>query len=199
MSTLEQKLQDAIWVGKVLFDRNKATGSSANLSFLHEDKVYITGSGTCFGNLEKEDFAVMDREGKHLNGIKASKELPLHLSLYNKDSSIQAVLHTHSYYSTVWSCLEHENEKDVIPNYTPYLRMKLGTVGMIPYAKPGSPELFQLFDERINDSDGYLLKNHGPVVGDKDIIAAFYVLEELEESARIALELRNEPKARLIQ
>ncbi|MCG5102559.1 class II aldolase/adducin family protein [Oceanobacillus alkalisoli] len=199
MANLEQKLQDAIWVGKVLFDRNKATGSSANLSFLHGDKVYITGSGTCFGNLTKDDFSVTDREGNHLSGIKASKELPLHLSLYNKDPGIQAVLHTHSYYSTVWSCLEHENQVDVIPDYTPYLRMKLGTVGMIPYAKPGSPELFKLFEERINDSDGYLLQNHGPVIGDKNIIAAFYVLEELEESARIAIELRKETNAQLIK
>lgn len=198
MSKLEQNIQDAIWVGKALFDRDKATGSSANLSFIHEDKVYITGSGTSFGNLSKEDFAVTDREGNHLSGIKASKELPLHLSLFNKDSSIQAVLHTHSFYSTIWSILKHENELDVIPNYTPYLRMKLGTVGMVPYAKPGSTDLFKLFEERINSSDGYLLQNHGPIVGEKDIISAFYVLEELEESARIAWELRKETNSRLI-
>jgi len=197
MSNLDQKLKDAIWVGKVLFDRNKATGSSANLSFLHEDKIYITGSGTCFGNLTENDFAVVDLKGNQISGINPSKELPLHITLYENKPSIKAVIHTHSFYSTLWSCLEHENVTDVIPDYTPYLKMKLGTVGLIPYAKPGSKLLFKLFKDRVNDSDGYLLQNHGPVVGDKDLISAFYVLEELEESARIAWELRNE-NARLI-
>lgn len=199
MSSLEQKFNDAIWVAKVLFDRNKATGSSANLSFLHDGKIYITGSGTSFGRLSKEDFSVMDLDGNHLEGIKASKEFPLHATFYKKRSDVGAVLHTHSFYSTLWSCLEHEDPKNVIPNYTPYLRMRLGTVGLVPYAKPGSKELFQLFEERFQDSDGYLLENHGPVVGEKDILSAFYALEELEESARIAWELRNESRARLIK
>ncbi|MBB6454565.1 ribulose-5-phosphate 4-epimerase/fuculose-1-phosphate aldolase [Salirhabdus euzebyi] len=50
MSSLDQKFQDAIWIAKALFDRDKATGLSANLSFLHDDKIYITGNGTFFGN-----------------------------------------------------------------------------------------------------------------------------------------------------
>lgn len=192
MTSLENKFKDAIWIAKVLFERNKATGSSANMSFLHEGKIYITGSGTCFGNLTKEDFSITNMEGVHLKGIKPSKELPLHKTLYEKSNSIQAVIHTHSFFSTVWSCLKHKNEKDIIPSHTPYLKMKIGTIGLIPYGKPGSQMLFDLFAERINYSDGYILQNHGPVVGDKDLLSAFYSLEELEESARIAWELRKE-------
>ncbi|WP_205685511.1 class II aldolase/adducin family protein [Bacillus salacetis] len=198
MASLEQKFQEAIWIGKALFDRDKATGSSANMSFLHEGKLYITGSGTCFGNLTREDFSVTDMKGEHLGGIKPSKELPLHKTLYDKTSSIQAVIHTHSFYSTLWSCMNHENEQDIIPEYTPYLKMKIGTIGLVPYGKPGSRKLFDFFAEKVNDSDGYILKNHGPVVGDKDLMSAFYALEELEESARIAWELRNE-NANLIE
>jgi len=119
---LEQKFRDAIWIGKVLFDRNKVSGSSANMSFLHEGKVYITGSGTCFGRLTKEDFAVTTPDGEHLAGPKPSKELPLHLALYKNKPDVQAVIHTHSFYSTLWSCLRHENERDIMPEYTPYLR-----------------------------------------------------------------------------
>jgi len=192
MSSLDSKLKDAIWIAKTLFDRNKATGSSANLSFLHEGCIYITGSGTCFGTLTEDDFSVTNMEGEHISGIKPSKELPLHKTLYGKNSSIQAVIHTHSFYSTLWSCLKHNNEKDIIPTYTPYLKMKVGTIGLIPYGKPGSQKLFDLFTDRVNDSDGYILQNHGPVIGDKDLMTAFHCLEELEESARIAWELRNE-------
>ena len=105
---------------------------------------------------------------------------------------MKGVVHTHSFYSVLWSCLEHEKRTDVIPAYTPYLKMKVGTVGIIPYAKPGSQELFGYMEERIMNSDAYLLKQHGPVVAGRTILDAFYGLEELEESAKTAWYLRGE-------
>ncbi|WP_219914500.1 class II aldolase/adducin family protein [Thalassobacillus sp. CUG 92003] len=190
--TVEQKLESAIWIAQSLFDRGKATGSSANLSFREYNKIYITGSGTCFGGLTRMDFSVIDMEGNHIEGKKPSKELSLHKTLYDKDSDIQSVIHTHSFYSALWSCLNHQNENDIIPEYTPYLRMKIGKIGLVPYAPPGSTKLFEYFEEKVNDSDGFILQNHGPVVGDKDLMSTFYDLEELEDSARIAWELRHE-------
>lgn len=189
---LNKKLEQAVWIGKSLFNRKKTSGSTANMSFRHGDRVYVSGSGACFGTLTKKQFSVIDLEGNHIAGRKPSKEYPLHLALYHKSEEIQAVIHTHSFYSTIWSCLEHENQEDCIPDYTPYLKMKLGTVGLIPYAKPGSEELFKAFRSRVDKSEGYLLKNHGPIVGGKDIMDAFYILEELEESARMAWELKSE-------
>ena len=115
----------------------------------------------------------------------------MHKLLYQKDSRIKAVLHTHSFYTTLWSCLEHEHPEDVIPPYTPYLKMKVGTIGVVPYARPGSRELFALFSENLNGSDGFILKNHGPLIGGCDLLTAFYGLEELEESAKIAWFLRE--------
>lgn len=188
---LKDKMETAIWVGKSLFERGKTAGSSANMSFLHEGKIYISGSGTCFGTLTEDSFSIVDMDGNHIGGIKPSKELPLHLMVYKKSNSIGAVLHTHSIYSVLWSCLEHENTADCIPSYTPYLKMKLGTVGLVPYAKPGSKELFDAFEKCVDLSDGYLLRNHGAVVGDKNMMSAFFGLEELEESARVAWEFRN--------
>lgn len=187
-SELQQKLEQAIWIGKSLFERNKTAGSSANMSFLHENTVSITGSGTCFGTLKAESFSTVDLSGAHIDGPSPSKELPLHLGLYNQKPEIKAVIHTHSFYSVLWSCLPHANPVDIIPTYTPYLKMRLGTVGLVPYAPPGSAELFKLFSGHIDKSDGYMLANHGPVVGSADLLSAFYALEELEESAHLAWE-----------
>ena len=188
---LAKKIETAIWVGNSLFTRGKTAGSSANMSFLHEDYVYNSGSGTCFGTLTPNSFSVVDLEGRHISGIKPSKELPLHLLLYRKKEGTKAVLHTHSFYSVLWSCLEHENAEDCIPEYTPYLKMKLGSVGLVPYAKPGSEELFAAFAACIDKSGGYLLRHHGVVVAGADLLSAFFNLEELEESARVAWELRG--------
>lgn len=188
---LEQKIKDGIWIGKSLFERNKTAGSSANMSFLHQGKMYISQSGSCFGTLKEDQFAVLDLDGNCLSENRPSKEWPLHLQVYKNKPDAGAVLHTHGTYAVLWSFVKPENEKDVIPPHTPYLRMKLGTVGMIPYEKPGSQALFDAFGRRAADSGGYLLKQHGAVVPGKNLMDAFYCLEELEESARIAWMLRE--------
>ncbi len=183
---IKECLDQAIWCARSLFERNKVSGSSANLSLKIGDTIYITASGSCFGNLDYDSFVPVGIPG--CTG-RPSKEFPLHEILYKKDPSIKAVLHTHSINSVIWSMIYEGPQEDCIPSYTPYLRMKLGTVGLVPYAKPGSEELFSNFRACVNLSDGFILKNHGPVVGGKDIMDAFYILEELEESARIAMEL----------
>lgn len=188
---LDETKEQAVWVAHSLFDRNKVNGSSANLSFRYDDKIYITASGTCFGTLKVSDFAIIDMNGNNISSLKPSKELPIHLYLYQESTNIGAVLHTHSIYSVLWSFLTAENEMDCIPNYTPYLKMIVGTVGLIPYEKPGSQELFHAFHDRIRWSNAYLLRQHGPVVPGKNIMDAFYGLEELEESAKIAWELNG--------
>lgn len=191
---LQQMLSDACWIGKSLFERNKTSGSSANMSFRYQDHIYITAGGGCFGRLTADSFAVTDLDGVAQNDRKPSKELPLHLAMYQKSGNpIGAVIHVHSFYATLWSCLPHEEDRDdVIPSYTPYLGMKLGKVRLVPYAKPGSEELFSAFRERMGEENGYLLAHHGPVTGGVSLLDAFYGLEELEESARIAWELRKE-------
>lgn len=189
--TLEQKLEDAIQAGKWLFDRNKTSGSSANMSFLHDGKIYITQSGSCFGSLTKDQFAVMTPEGTCISDNKPSKEWPLHLKIYQNKPGAGAVIHTHGTYSVLWSFVPMADEDDCIPAHTPYLRMKLGKVCTVPYEKPGSQALFDAFEKRVAAGDGYLLKQHGAVVPGKDILDAFYCMEELKESARIAWELRN--------
>ncbi|MEA5012451.1 MAG: class II aldolase/adducin family protein [Angelakisella sp.] len=195
--TLEQKIEQALWIAHSIYERGKTAGSSANLSFRHEDTIYITASGTCFGNLSSEDFACVDLDGNLKSICKASKELELHRILYLKDTAVAAVIHTHSTYATAWSCLSNLNPHQVIPPYTPYLKMKLGEIGLIPYGKPGSLELFELFRKNVSSANGYLLKNHGPIVAAGSLIAAYYALEELEESSRIAW-LLQEKSADLI-
>jgi len=80
MVNLDTKYKDAIWIAKSLFERGKVSGSSANMSFLHEGNIYITGSGTSFGVLTEKDFSVVNMKGEHISGIQPSKELPLHTS-----------------------------------------------------------------------------------------------------------------------
>lgn len=187
----QEKLKQAIWVAHKLFERKCVTGNSGNISIRLGMQIYMSASGSCFGTLDETSFSVLDLDGNHVLGPAASKEWPLHLMVYQALPNVNAVIHTHSIYSVLWSCLPHEKETDCVPDHTPYLKMKLGTVGLIPYKKPGSDELFQAFSERLRLSDGWLLARHGVVVPGKNVMDAFYSLEELEESSRIAWELKH--------
>ena len=154
---LNNMMNDAIWVGQSLFSRGKVSGSAANLSFRYEDKVYVTRSGSCFGRLDPDDFAILAMDGTVLNGIKPSKEWPLHVALFQKDQSAEAVIHTHSTYATYWSCQKWDGVSDLIPTPTPYLKMKVVEVGFVPYAHPWTEELFESFRSSLKETNCYLL------------------------------------------
>lgn len=89
MNTLAEKMELACWIAKSYFDRGMGSGTSGNMSFCHDGKVYITGSGTCFGRLQPEDFSFMDMQGNLISGKKPSKEWPLHLAVYQHDLPVE--------------------------------------------------------------------------------------------------------------
>lgn len=186
MTGLANRIEESIWVCSSLFSRGFVTGSSANMSFYYEGSMYITASGSCFGRLKENDFVCVSPDSSRQHSGVPSKEHPLHKRLYAQDPAITAVLHTHSYYAALWSCFEQSDINDCIPKYTPYLAMKVGPVKWVPYAPPGTSELFDLFGRNVDGRKGYLLGNHGPVVAGTSPLDAFYGLEELETSARIA-------------
>ena len=190
--------EQAVRICRTLFALGHATGSTSNISFRVGDEIYVSASGTSFGTIRADQFVRVGLDAAVCGSGKPSKEYPLHLAVYRARPDVNAVLHTHSFYSTLLSCLPSEHPGDCVREYTPYLRMKLGKIARVPYAPPGSRELFELFEQNIDAGDGWLLANHGPVVPAKNLNEAFYCLEELEESCRLAWELRNEPDVRTL-
>ena len=56
----ERQLETAVEIAHSLFERGKVSGSTANISIRIGDFIYISGSGTSFGTLEKEQFYILD-------------------------------------------------------------------------------------------------------------------------------------------
>lgn len=57
---LKSKYEEAIWIAKALFQHRIITGTTGNISFLHNKKMYITKSGSCLGKLDMDSFAITD-------------------------------------------------------------------------------------------------------------------------------------------
>lgn len=191
-STEEARLRDAItrW-GRSLFERGFTVGSSGNISVRLEDGYLVTPTNSCFGFLEPERLTKLDLAGNRVSGDAPTKELPLHTALYETRRSAQAIVHLHSTFSTALSCLEDTDPEDAIPPITPYVVMRVGKVPVLPYTRPGSPDVAPLIRARAGRNAAVLLANHGPVVAGKSLDAAVYAIEELEETARLVLLTRG--------
>ncbi len=194
----DQHIREAVvrW-GKSLFERGLTAGSSGNLSVRTESGFIATPTNSCLGFLDRDRLSVLDQEGRHLSGDAPTKELPLHFAFYRNRPSARSVVHLHSTYATALSCLSDIDPADAVPPVTPYVVMRVGKVPVVPYTRPGSPEVAPLIDAVAPDHAAVLLQNHGPVVSGPSLESAVFAMEELEETAKIVLLTRG-MKVRLL-
>lgn len=182
---LNNKIEDAIWFARQLFIHNIITGTTGNISFLHEDKMYITKSGSCLGRLNYDSFAIADLQGNILKN-KPSKEYPMHLALYNTNKNHKAIIHTHSFYTTLLTYNKQEYTN------TPYMNLKKESVKHIDYYNPGSNELFSAINQNVTNSiDTYILDKHGIICAKDSLQSAFSTIEEIEYASKLAFLLTN--------
>jgi ribulose-5-phosphate 4-epimerase/fuculose-1-phosphate aldolase len=97
----------------------------------------------------------------------------------------------HSCHSVALSMLPDADIDNFLPPLTPYAIMKLGKVKLLPFFLPGDPAMGEAVRGLAGKRSAVMLANHGPVVAGKDIEAACNAIEELEETARLAMLLRG--------
>ncbi|TIN62010.1 MAG: aldolase [Mesorhizobium sp.] len=185
--------EDIARLSKALFDRGFSVGSAGNISAAVEDGILMTPTNSCLGFLDPARLAKLDRNGNHVSGDKPSKEIFLHRAFYETRPQTGAVVHLHSTFATALSCLTDIDPDDCIPPLTPYVVMRVGEVKLLPYVKPGDERMGDMIRDLGGRHAAVLLANHGPVVSGKDIGAAVYAAEELEETAKLLILLRGAP------
>ena len=188
----EQIRQQVVSLALSMFERGYATGGSGNLSVkLPNGHILATPTGSSFGRLVAEELSMVDIEGNHISGKKASKEVAFHLALYRNNPTCNAVVHLHSTYLTALSCLNNLDHDNAIQPFTPYYVMRIGQMPVIPYLRPGDPQIAQELGKRAADYRAFLLANHGPVITGVDLEDAIDNAEELEETAKLMFLLKD--------
>jgi ribulose-5-phosphate 4-epimerase/fuculose-1-phosphate aldolase len=196
MSTVEkeQTLRERIvFHGRSLFDRGLAPGSSGNISARLDDGWLLTPTDSCLGQLDAARLSKLDWQGRLISGDPPSKEAFLHRAMYEERTHANAIVHLHSTYSAAVSCIDGLDTASCLPALTPYFVMKVGRLPLIPYHRPGDPTLADAIRELARSHAALLLANHGPIVSGASLEAAVYATEELEETAKLFLLLRNVP------
>jgi ribulose-5-phosphate 4-epimerase/fuculose-1-phosphate aldolase len=182
----ENKIREEIClVGESLFRRGYTVGSSGNISARLEDGWLITPTDACLGNLAPERIAKVNLQGDWISGDKPSKTLRLHQGIYQNNASANCVLHTHSTWLVLLTLAGVWSRKAILPPITPYQVMKVGRIPLIDYARPGAQVVAEHVAGLAASVKGVMLERLGPVVWGATVSQASFILEELEETAKL--------------
>ena len=189
----ETKLRELICVlAKSMFDRGLTGGSTGNISARTDDGgLLVSPTGTSFGRLDPARLARFDANGRFIDGDKPTKEMPLHSAFYDTRTTTGAVVHLHSCHSVAWSMMPEVDPDNFLPPMTPYSIMKLGKVKLLPFFMPGDPAMGAAVRGLAGKRSAVMLANHGPVVAGTDVEAACNAIEELEDTAKLAMLMRG--------
>jgi 3-dehydro-4-phosphotetronate decarboxylase len=190
----EAKLRESICAaGASLFNRGLTHGSTGNISVALPDGGWLmTPTGSSLGTLDPSRLSKLDASGRLIGGDTPTKESFLHTTMYEKRPKSGAVVHLHSTHSVAVSCLDGIDHTNCLPPITAYYVMRIGALPLVPYYPPGDATLADAVGKLAGKHHAVLLANHGPVVAGSSLSAAQDAIEELEETARLFLMLRNE-------
>ena len=179
-------------LAKSMFDRGLTGGSTGNISARTPDGgLLVSPTGTSFGRLDPGRLSQFDASGTLIGGDAPTKEMPLHNAFYETRSAAGAVVHLHSCHSVALSLMPDVDADNFLPPLTPYAIMKLGKVKLLPFFMPGDAAMGEAVRGLAGKRSAVMLANHGPVVAGKDVEAACNAIEELEDTARLAMMTRH--------
>ncbi len=174
-------------LARSLFDRGLTAGASGNISARTDGgDLLVTPTGRSLGRLDPAELSLVS-DGHTVSGLQPTKEMPLHSAFYDTRTGTGAVVHLHSTHAVALSMLPEIDPDNVLPPLTAYGIMRLGKVRLLPVFLPGDPAMGAAVRGLAGKRSAVLLANHGPVVAGRDLEAAVNAVEELEETARLAL------------
>ena len=164
------------------------TGSSGNVSMrLRRDDdtrelLAVTPSGKPYATLKDEDIVITDFDVESVEGeLTPSSETLLHVAIYRARPDVQAVIHTHSVFSSVAALAG----LDIPPIIDEMMIAIGGPVKVSRYAFPGTQELADNVCAALDERNGALIRNHGAVGVGRDLREALDVCALVERVAQI--------------
>lgn len=151
--------KEIIDASKYLLQLQFNIGSEGNISYRQKNEIYITPSGIKTSNLEPKDISKVDLNGKVLNKNKPSSEILLHSWIYRNHKDIRAVVHSHSKWASILSCMRIS-----IPSFH-YMVAEFGgnNIKCSKYATFGTEKLSKYVNDVLHKRKGCLIANHGQV------------------------------------
>ena len=183
--TYKQKIIDCTqWLsGHGYFGAYRGTGGNVSMRIEGESAFAITPSTMPYDELTLDDICILDFDQQPIIGEKKpSVEAGFHLAAYKHRPDVNAVIHTHQIYASIFAVLNQP-----IPPLFDEVSFHIGhVVDVIPYALSGSPDLITNATTKLsNQCHAYLIQNHGALNLGATLERAWLNVELLEKTARI--------------
>lgn len=182
------QIQEFVRQARRVGDAGLTICSSGNISWRlpDSDEVLLSGTGSWVPELTADRVAVCRlADGTILNGVRPSMESVFHMGVMRRRPDVNVVLHFQSPYATAVACMAERPDNF---NFTAEMALHVGEeIPMIPYFRPGSPQLAEHVIEAMADHNSVMLLKHGQVVCGKDFDQAFERAMFFEMACRIVL------------
>lgn len=186
--SMDNALEALLQTGRYLDARGWVPATSGNLSMrLQGGQIAITRSGAHKGRLAIDDLLILEHDGRPRQGGTPSAETGLHLQIYRRDPSVQAVLHPHSPGATLMTRLF--GEAVVLRDYELLKALEGITTHDTQVTLPifandqNIPRLAEEVEHWMRhhgQPQAYLIRQHGLYTWGKSIESALRKLEALE-------------------
>jgi L-fuculose-phosphate aldolase len=164
-------IQNAIEIGKLLFQSGLIDGASGNLSFREADRILITRTGANLNSLDANSFV-------GINHPDASRDRLVHAKIYEK-TGYNAVIHCHGVFNVVLSI----KKTRIIPLDLEG-KLYFGEIGVIS-EEFGSVEYADRIADEIVKRGVAIARAHGIYSAGKDLIEAFNRACYVEHSCEV--------------
>lgn len=174
-------LAEAVDVCRLLHARGYVAAYDGNVSVRIGDDAWITRSGVALREVTDADFVRFTWNGTSADGTPSS-EWRMHAALYGASQQTRAVVHAHPPQATAFAVCGRALDDALLPDVV----ARHGAFPLVRYATPGTSEVGEGLVKAFQEGHhGYLLENHGVTAVGNDVWSAYYLLEKIEQTARI--------------
>ena len=177
--------RQVVEVGLEALARGVVHGTAGNMSVRDSDSrlIAISPSGIPYPQTTPADVVIVDEQGNVVDGArKPSSETPLHTMVHRARPELGAIVHTHSHYSTVVSCI-----RPYLPPILTEVCLVVGDrVPVTRYGITGTPDFGKSVLEVLDRTTrAVILRNHGLICFGRDFAEALAFAEIVEEAAKV--------------
>jgi len=182
-SVIQNLRERLVRVGREIYAHGFVPGTVGNISarIPNTDTILIKPSGVSMGALKLDDLAIVDLQGKQIQGeLSLSVETPMHTAIYKTRDDVHGVVHSHAPTATAFGVAGIE----IIPTLIEMFHYIPKGVPIVPFEFPGTEELAEAVQKKIKDFDAVILENHGIVTVGPSIEDACHLNIMVEECAK---------------
>ncbi len=184
--TYQNAKREITELGEFLYQYGYIVATDGNISArLNSKQILITRTGICKGEMIIKDIVkigIGDWDlGISNKKVRPSSEYHFHLAIYKNRPDINAVIHAHPPYATVFAVTGKKLDTSLLTETTE----TLGKIKNVGFYKPGSMELAKAVGDACKKHNTILLAHHGVVVCGENLLEARYRLERLEFLAKV--------------